>query len=92
VDKEARRMLLSGGGYLKGDIWCPNIPYSIECKNSERHNIWKEWEQAESEAKMSEEPILCISGNYRPVLAVIKLDTLLNLLQMRKQLFDSIDK
>jgi len=85
IDKEARRMILSGASYLKGDVWCPNIPYQFECKNNERHNIWKEWEQTEDQCQMNSKPILVISGNYRPALCVLKLDDLLNLIKIEKE-------
>lgn len=81
LDKYASRMVLSGADWAnKGDIRA-NIPLSIECKNNETHNIWKEFEQAKSQEKAFKPACLVISGNFRPILACIELDTLLNLLR-----------
>ena len=46
------------------------FPYSVECKNQERLNLWKAWEQAEANAG-SHEPLLIVKRNKRKPLAVM---------------------
>ena len=66
LDKNAKRQLLSGGGYLKGDI-NNALDLSIEVKNQERLNIWKAIEQAEEEARLSNnQPIVVFKRNNSP--------------------------
>ena len=86
LDSNCKRMPLSGGfSHLPGDIYT-NLPYAFECKNTERHRIWEEWAQAQSQASISEKPILVISGNHRPILAVLDISDLLNLLQIEQDI------
>jgi hypothetical protein len=81
LDKNAGRQVLSGGDWAyRGDIRT-SLPYQIECKNNERHNIWKEWEQAKDQEKPMKPAVLCISGNYRPILCMMEIDTFLNLVK-----------
>ena len=81
LDDEASRMVLSGASeWFKGDIKT-KLPYTIECKNSEKHQIWKEWEQTESQCSIGKEPVLAIKSNHRPILFVVKAETFLNLLK-----------
>jgi hypothetical protein len=53
------------------------FPYSIECKNSEAHNVWKEYAQASEHGK---EPIVIIKKNKHKPLAVIDANTLIKLI------------
>ena len=50
--------------------------YSIECKNTERVNVWKSYEQAESNAKNGE-PLLIIKRNGHKPLAVLDAEHLM---------------
>tara|TARA_R110002020_G_scaffold45737_4_gene130673 strand:- start:17698 stop:18069 length:372 start_codon:yes stop_codon:yes gene_type:complete len=56
------------------------IPYSFECKNVEKLNIWKALEQAESNCGESN-PVVVIKRNRTKVYAVIELDDWLNLIK-----------
>ena len=56
------------------------IPFSFECKNQERLNIWKSLEQAEGNAE-NRIPILVIKRNGSKVYAVIKFKELLTLMR-----------
>jgi hypothetical protein len=81
LDKDCKRMVLSGADWaFRGDIFT-KLPYMIECKNNERHNIWKEWGQAKDQEKSMKPAVLMVSGNFRPVLAVMDIDTFLNLVK-----------
>ena len=84
IDKEAKRMILSGGSYLKGDVWAPNINYLIECKNQEKVRLWEWWDQTVNECGFKT-PMLVVSANYREPLVVMRLDDVLNLLQIEKE-------
>jgi hypothetical protein len=46
------------------------FPYSIECKNVERLNLWDAWKQAQSNAG-GYEPLLIIKRNRQEPLAVV---------------------
>ena len=86
LDKEARRMIGSGAfDDYKGDVYT-KLPFVFECKNNENHKIWQEFEQAQEQRKPFKTPILVISGNHRPILAVMLGQDFLNLLLENKQL------
>ena len=72
----------SGSGARKGDVY--NRYFSLECKNTERHNIWGEWEQANSQVQFNKPAILAISGNYRPILIVMEVNDWLDLVKEAK--------
>ena len=46
------------------------FPYSIECKNVEKLNLWEAWKQAEANAG-GYEPLLIIKRNRQKPLAVV---------------------
>jgi len=73
----------SGSGQnFKEDVY--NRYYSIECKNQEKVQLWKWWDQARSHPANAKPPVLMISGNYRPILAVMDIDEFLNLVKEAK--------
>lgn len=72
----------SGNGKHKGDVY--NEFYTIEAKNCEKVKLWEWWDQARGEHHLGKPPVLMISGNYRPILAVIDLDEFLNLVKEAK--------
>ena len=48
---EAHREIMSGAGFRKGDVYCPEFPFMIEAKNQATVKI-NEWiDQAKREAK-----------------------------------------
>ena len=55
------------------------IPYSFECKNKERLDLWKSLEQA-SDNCCGRKPILVIKRNRSRVYAVIEFDAFLDLI------------
>ena len=84
LDEKASRMPLSGADSMwKGDIRT-RLPYSFEAKNQERIQLWDWWDQTRAQCPGGHQPILCISGNFRPILAVIDIDLLLNLLRIEQ--------
>ena len=59
------------------------IPYSFECKNTERLNLWKSLEQCESNCE-DRNPVLVIKRNRSEVYAIIKFDKFLNLIEEKQ--------
>ena len=55
------------------------IPYSFECKNKERMNIWTALEQAVSNCE-DRKPVLVIKKNRTKAYAVIELDDFIELI------------
>lgn len=85
LDPNASRMPLSGAdSHLKGDVRT-DLPYVFEVKNQERVCFWQWWGQAKDQAHFHP-PVLCITANHRPLLAVVELDTLLDLIACEQQL------
>jgi len=72
---KAVRMPLSGaaGGELSGDIFCQELPFYFELKNQEKPHLWKWWQGIRDKKN----PVLIISGNNRPILAVCDLEMFL---------------
>jgi hypothetical protein len=94
IDKDAKRMPLSGAfDGLKGDIFKPNDKAWVdECKNQEKVKLWEFWEQASVQAKGLQKPVLHISGNYRPILTVMKIDDYFHLRQCEQQLEELLNE
>ena len=88
IDKDAKRMPLSGAiPGLKGDIFKPADKLFVdECKNQEKVKLWEWWEQTKSQAKGLQKPVLHVSGNYREVLTIMKVDDYMHLRACEKQL------
>lgn len=85
LDRGAKRMHRSGAiSHRPGDVFT-NLPYSIECKAQERVELWSWWNQARDQARLGRPPVLVIGGADRPELAVVSLDTLLNLLSIEQE-------
>lgn len=64
------------------------IPYSIECKNVERINIWTAMAQAIHNAK-GYAPLVVLKRNHETRLCLLQWHTFLGLLQTKKQVVDS---
>jgi len=85
----AMRMPMSGamGGHLSGDIsFRFHVPFKVECKNQEKVQLWQWWEQTVRQVGMNQEPVLFISGNHRPMLAVVNAEYLIRLQAIEKEL------
>lgn len=55
------------------------FPYSVECKNVEKINIWQCLEQAKANAPQGTTPCLAFTRNRSPTYAVIPWDVFLSL-------------
>ena len=58
------------------------IPYSIECKNQEKLNIWSALEQAEDNSKEST-PVLIFKRNRSKTYVTIELEEFIKLINVK---------
>ena len=56
------------------------FPYSVECKNVEKLNVWGAYEQAEANSG-DHEPLLIMKKNRKKPLVVIDLEAFVELLK-----------
>lgn len=49
------------------------FPYSVECKNKEKLNLYAEWQQTTENLMQNTEPLLVIKKNRKEALAVVSL-------------------
>ena len=78
-DLESRPMGSSGEDVIMGVQSREVFPYSVECKNQEKINIWSSIEQAEQNAG-KHIPLLVFKRNRSKKYAVLEFDKLLELL------------
>lgn len=90
VGIDAKRTPLSGAGWMKGDVTeiGSNNMWVHECKNQEKVKLWEWWEQTKSQAFGLQKPVLHVSGNYREVLTIMKVEDYMHLRACEKQLED----
>tara|TARA_B100001245_G_C22569068_1_gene283498 strand:+ start:173 stop:508 length:336 start_codon:yes stop_codon:yes gene_type:complete len=69
-DLESRPMGSGGEDIIMGKQTREVFPYSIECKNQEAVNVWKAYEQAESNCK-GYEPLVVIKRNRTKPLVLL---------------------
>ena len=86
-DLESRPMGSQGEDVILSRKAREAFPFSPECKNQEKLNVWESFEQAESNSKENE-PILVFTRNRNPVYVMLKLDSFLNLLKNINQKID----
>jgi hypothetical protein len=78
-DITSRSMGAGGEDILLSPIARQTIPFSIECKNTERLDLWKALQQAEENAN-EHIPLVIFKRNRSKVYAVIEFDKLKELL------------
>jgi hypothetical protein len=62
------------------------VPFSIECKNQEKVNVWQSFEQC-TENAMRGEPLLIIARNRTKPLAILDLDCLMECLSLLQDMY-----
>ena len=72
-DVESRSMGAGGEDLIMARAAREKFPYSIECKNQETLNVWKSYEQAESNSG-NYEPVVFIKRNNQKPLVVVDAD------------------
>jgi hypothetical protein len=68
----------SGEDLIMAQMARQKFPFSIECKNQERLNVWDAYNQAETNSGKYE-PILFIKKNNKKPLAVLDAEYLIKL-------------
>ena len=77
-DVESRSMGAGGEDLIMARAAREKFPYSIECKNQESVNVWKSYEQAETNCK-GYEPLLVIKRNRSKPLVVMDAQAFIDL-------------
>ena len=69
-DIESRSMGAGGEDLIMARAARQKFPYSIECKNVEKLNVWEAYKQAEENSK-NYEPVVVMKKNNHKTLVVI---------------------
>ena len=69
-DVESRSMGAGGEDLIMARAARLKFPYSIECKNQESLNVWKSYEQAESNSGKYEPVVFIKRNNQKPLVVV----------------------
>ena len=69
-DVESRSMGAGGEDLIMARAARLKFPYSIECKNQETLNVWKSYEQAESNSGKYEPVVFIKRNNQKPLVVV----------------------
>ena len=81
-DLESRPMGSQGEDIIMGKQSRNRFPYSIECKNQERVNVWNAYDQASENCK-GYEPLVVIKKNRTKPLVVIDAEHFVKLFDER---------
>ena len=81
-DLESRPMGSQGENIIMGKESRTKFPYSIECKNVERLNVWDAYSQAEANCK-TYEPLVVIKRNRSKPLVVVDAEHFIELYRDR---------
>ncbi|MEM1973249.1 MAG: hypothetical protein QXN68_00505 [Thermoplasmata archaeon] len=65
------------------------FPFDVECKNHERINLYKFWEQLKKRSSGTELPLLVVKSNHKEVLFVMDEKTFIYLLTKEVQKNDA---
>ena len=76
-DIESRSMGAGGEDLIMSRAARNKFPYSVECKNQEKLNIWSAWDQANNNRGIYE-PIVVIKRNGVPPLVVLEAENFLD--------------
>ena len=79
-DLESRPMGSQGEDIILGKQSRQIFPYSIECKNQEKVNVWAAYEQAEENCK-GYEPVVVIKRNRSKPLVVVDAEAFVKLVK-----------
>ena len=79
-DVESRSMGAGGEDLIMARAAREKFPYSIECKNVEKLNVWEAYKQA-SENSKDYEPIVVMKRNNHKTLIVLDAEKFLKLCQ-----------
>jgi len=77
-DIESRSMGAGGEDLIMARAARERFPFSVECKNVEKLNVWDAYEQAKSNSK-DHEPIVVMKKNQKKPLVVVDADFFISL-------------
>ena len=77
-DLESRPMGSSGEDVIMGVQSRELFPYSVECKNQEKVNVWAAYEQSEANCD-KHEPLVVIKKNHKKPLVVVDAEYFIEL-------------
>ena len=77
-DIESRSMGAGGEDLIMARAARAKFPYSVECKNQEKVNVWKSYEQAKANCG-DYEPVLFMKKNNSKPLVVVDAEFFVNL-------------
>jgi len=77
-DIESRSMGAGGEDLIMARAARAKFPYSVECKNQEKVNVWKSYEQCDANSKDYEPVVIIKKNNFKP-LAVVDLEYFIKL-------------
>ena len=77
-DIESRSMGAGGEDLIMARAAREKFPFSVECKNVEKLNVWEAYEQAKSNSK-DHEPIVVMKKNQKKPLVVVDADFFISL-------------
>ena len=69
-DIESRSMGAGGEDLIMARSARQKFPYSIECKNQEKINIWESYKQASENSKDYEPVVVIKRNNHKPLVVV----------------------
>ena len=69
-DIESRSMGAGGEDLIMSKAARNKFPYSVECKNQEKLNIWAAWEQANGNKGLYEPLVVIKKNGVRPLIVV----------------------
>jgi hypothetical protein len=78
-DIESRSMGAGGEDLIMARAARQKFPFSVECKNVEKLNVWEAYEQAKANCG-SYEPIVVMKKNHKKPLVVIDAESFINLM------------
>lgn len=78
-DIESRSMGAGGEDLIMARAARQKFPFSVECKNVEKLNVWEAYEQAKVNAG-TYEPIVVMKKNHKKPLVVIDAETFIKLI------------
>ena len=79
-DIKSQTMGMTGEDIVMSPLAQKTIPYSFECKNKERLDLWKSLLQAEENCN-GRTPVLVIKRNRSKTYAVLELDKFMELIK-----------
>tara|TARA_B100000212_G_scaffold274772_1_gene214304 strand:- start:410 stop:751 length:342 start_codon:yes stop_codon:yes gene_type:complete len=80
-DIESRSMGAAGEDLIMARAARQNFPFSLECKNVEKLNVWEAYEQAVANSG-EHEPLVVMKKNGKKPLAVIDAEAFIRLIRL----------